>query len=85
MKITEITYEEDRLTFFSKQMKLAEKRYKQTVKKVKQSDSYLSETNLLASEAGQELCFYKDVVEMLAKDLSTRKQVKDLIYDSKGE
>lgn len=78
MKIELITYQEDRLNFFLKQRELAEKRYKRAVKKVKPDDSYLSESNFLASEAGRELSFYNDVVEMFARDLSEQKRVRDL-------
>lgn len=79
MTITQITYEEDRLLFFSEQKRLAEKRYKRLAKLVKPDDPYLSETRQLLSEAGRELSFYNDVVEMLLRELSERKQVRDLM------
>ena len=79
MKIERITYEEDRLMFFSEQKRLAEKRYRRLAKLVKPDDPYLSETRQLLSEAGQELSFYNDVVEMLLIKLSEQKQVRDLM------
>lgn len=79
MKIIQTAYAEDRLIFFEEQRKLAEKRYKRCAKLVKPSDGYLSETNFLASEAGRELSYYNDVVEMLEKDLSEYKRVRDLM------
>lgn len=79
MTITQITYEEDRLLFFSEQKRLAEKRYKRLAKLVKPDDPYLSETRQLLSETGRELSFYNDVVEMLLRELSERKQVRDLM------
>ena len=82
MRIERITYKEARFEFFVKQRELAEKRYKQAVKKTNPSDSYLSNEFYLASEAGQELSFYNDVVEMLGRDLSEEKKVRDLFERS---
>ena len=79
MKIELITYKEARLEFFVKQRELAEKRYKRAVKKTNPSDSYLSNEFHLASEAGQELSFYNDVVEMLGRKLSEYKRVRNLM------
>ena len=79
MILKTITYEEDRLSFFIEQRKIAEKKYKRVMKLLKPDDSYLSEINLLASETGQELSFYNDVVKMLANDLADKKRAKNLM------
>lgn len=79
MTIKTITYEEDRLSFFIEQRKLVEKRYKRLAKVVKPSDSYLSETRRLLSEAGQELSFYDDVIRMFGEKLLERRQAKELM------
>ena len=79
MKIELITYQEQRFEFFVKQRELAEKRYKRAIKKTNPSDSYLSDEFILASEAGQELSFYNDIVVMLGRELSEYKRVRDLM------
>ena len=79
MNFKTITYEEDRLSFFIDQRKIAEKKYKRVIKQLDPNDLYLSEMHLLASETGQELSFYNDVVEMLARDLAEKKRVRDLM------
>ena len=79
MNIKTITYEEDRLSFFIDQRNLAEKKHKRVLRQLKPDDSYISEINLLASETGQELSFYNDVVEMLARDLTEKIRVRNLM------
>lgn len=79
MNIKTITYEEDRLSFFIDQRKIAEKKHKRVLKQLNPDDLYLSEIRLLASETGQELSFYNDVVEMLARDLAEKRRVRDLM------
>ena len=79
MNFKTITYEEDRLSFFIDQRNIAEKKYKRVMKQLKPDDSYISEIRLLASETGQELSFYNDVVEMLARDLTEKIRVKNLM------
>lgn len=69
IKIT--TYEQDRLYFFVDQVNLAQKKYNRLFKTFKDAP-YLSEGSQFLSDAGRELQFYKDVVEML--DKGCRKQ-----------
>lgn len=79
MNFKVVTYEEDRLSFFIDQRKIAEKKHKRVLKQLKPDDSYISEISLLASETGQELSFYNDVVEMLARDLTEKIRVRKLM------
>lgn len=78
MAIELISYQQDRYEFFVKQRELAEKRYIRALKKVKPDDSYLSTTNILASETGRELSFYNDIVVMLGTELAEQKRVYNL-------
>ena len=70
-QIEVITYEQDRLYFFVDQVSLAQKKYDRLFKTFKDAP-YLSEGAQFLSDAGRELQFYKDVVEML--DKGCRKQ-----------
>jgi hypothetical protein len=93
IKIT--TYEEDRLYFFVDQVSLAQKKYNRLFKTFKDAP-YLSEGAQFLSDAGRELQFYKDVVEMLENGyrkqewisvedrLPTWKDGKVLIYTTHG-
>ena len=63
-RIEVITYEQERLNFFTKAMNLAQKRYNRLFKIFK-DDPYLSEGTTMVSDAGREMHFYHDVVEML--------------------
>lgn len=74
--IKSITYEEERLYFFVDQVSLAQKRYDRLYKTFKDAP-YLSEGTQFLSDAGRELQFYKDVVEML--DEGYRKQSENVI------
>lgn len=65
-QIEVITYEQDRLYFFVDQVSLAQKKYDRLFKTFKDAP-YLSEGAQFLSDAGRELQFYKDVVEMLDK------------------
>ena len=65
-QIEVITYEQDRLNFFVDQVSLAQKKYDRLFKTFKDAP-YLSEGAQFLSDAGRELQFYKDVVEMLDK------------------
>ena len=66
MEIKIITYEEDRLNYFTKLMKKAQKRYNRLFKKFKDAPVLSSEAEIL-SDAGRETHFFGDVVEMLEK------------------
>lgn len=68
MKITKITYEEDRLEFFIKERDRAEKNHKLALEQLKPSDNYLSDEHYIASGTGRVLSFYNDIVEMLMKE-----------------
>lgn len=72
-QIEVITYEQDRLHFFVDQVSLAQKKYDRLFKTFKDAP-YLSEGAQFLSDAGRELQFYKDVVEML--DKGYRKQIE---------
>ena len=65
-QIEVVTYEQDRLYFFVDQVSLAQKKYDRLFKTFKDAP-YLSEGAQFLSDAGRELQFYKDVVEMLDK------------------
>jgi hypothetical protein len=65
-KIEVITYEEDRLNYFTELMKKSQKRYKRLFKKFKNAP-YLSAESEMLSDAGREAQFHGDVVEMLEK------------------
>jgi rubrerythrin len=72
-KIEVITYEQDRLNYFTDLMEKAQKRYKQLFKKYKDAP-YVSEEAQMLSDAGRETHFLGDVVEMLEKGY--RKQIE---------
>ena len=65
-QIEVITYEQARLYFFVDQVSLAQKKYDRLFKTFKDAP-YLSEGAQFLSDAGRELQFYKDVVEILDK------------------
>lgn len=65
-QIEVITYEQDRLNYFTDLMKKAQERYKRLFKKHKDAP-YLSEEAQALSDAGRETHFLGDVVEMLEK------------------
>lgn len=81
-QIEVITYEEDRLNYFTELMKKAQKRYLRLFKKFKNAP-YLSEESQMLSDAGREAHFHGDVVEMLEK--SYRKQSEDIIPCKVGQ
>jgi hypothetical protein len=84
-QIEVITYEQDRLYFFVDQVSLAQKKYDRLFKTFKDAP-YLSEGAQFLSDAGRELQFYKDVVEMLdTKSELDKKQQKDLLLKIKAE
>lgn len=65
-QIEVITYEQDRLNYFTDLMKKAQERYKRLFKKHKDAP-YLSEEAQTLSDAGRETHFLGDVVGMLEK------------------
>ena len=65
-KIEVITYEQDRLNYFTDLMEKAQKSYDRLYKKYIDSP-YLFDGTTILSDAGRELSFYKDVVDMLKK------------------
>lgn len=94
-QIEVITYEEDRLNYFTELMKKAQKRYLRLFKKYKNAP-YLSEESQMLSDAGREAQFHGDVVEMLEKGyrkqsewISVEERLpehleKVLVYDERG-
>jgi hypothetical protein len=65
-QIEVITYEQERLNYFTNLMNKAQKRYKRLFKKFKDAP-YLSAESEMLSDAGRETQFHGDVVEMLEK------------------
>lgn len=61
-----IDYEQDRLMFFVNELSLAQRKYDRLFKTFKDAP-YMSEGAVFLSDAGREVQFYKDVVEMLDK------------------
>lgn len=66
MQIESITYERERLDFFTELMKLAQTRYNLLHRRFKDAP-YLSEEHQTLSDMGREIHFFGDVVEMLEK------------------
>lgn len=66
LEIEVITYERDRLDYFTELMEKAPKRYKRLFKKYKDAPMLSAETEVL-NEAGRVAHFHGDVVEMLEK------------------
>lgn len=64
VEIEVITYERDRLDYFTDLMGKAQKRYKSLFKKYKDAPMLSAETEML-NEAGRVAHFHGDVVEML--------------------
>jgi hypothetical protein len=96
IEIKSITYEEERLYFFVDQVSLAQKKYDRLYKTFKDAP-YLSEGARFLSDAGRELQFYKDIVEILDEGyrkqsewISVNERLPDttekiLVYCSNGE
>ena len=61
-----IDYEQDRLMFFVNELSLAKRKYDRLFKTFKDAP-YMSEGAVFLSDAGREVQFYKDVVEMFDK------------------
>lgn len=63
VKIEVITYDQERLNYFTDLMKKAQKKYDRLYKKFANSPYLWEETELL-NDAGRELQFYKDVIAL---------------------
>lgn len=73
VKIEVITYDQERLNYFTDLMKRAQKRYDRLYKKFANSPYLWEETELL-NDAGRELQFYKDVIALLEKSYRKRSE-----------
>jgi hypothetical protein len=73
MKIKVITYEQDRLEHFTNLKEKAQKTYNRLYKKFKDAP-YLSAEATTLSDAGREVQFLADVVEMLEKGHSKQSE-----------
>lgn len=85
-QIEVITYEQDRLNYFTDLMKKAQERYKRIFKKHKDAP-YLSEEAQALSDAGRETHFLGDVVGMLEKDYRKQSEwisVEDRMPEREG-
>ena len=65
MKIKVITYDEERLNYFTDLMKKAQNRYERLYKKYARSEHLWEKELTLLSDAGREVQFCEDVVSML--------------------
>lgn len=73
MRIKTVTYEEDRLCYFSEQRKIVLKRYNRLKRTKSLMISSSDELDDQLSDLGRELSFYNDVIEMLEKDIKSYK------------
>lgn len=73
MNIQAISYEEARLAYFTEKRNAAQKRLDRLARKVDENEPYLSECQERLNDAGQELSYYNDVVEMLKKEMEGKK------------
>lgn len=76
VKIKVITYEQDRLEYFTNLMKHTQKTYNRLYKKFKDAP-YLSAEAQVLSDAGRETQFLTDVVEMLENGYRKQSEVID--------
>ncbi len=67
--IKQITYDVERLDFFTRKMNKAQKRYNRLFKALPASEPYLSEKRQEVDDAARISHFYHDVVEMLEQKL----------------
>lgn len=87
IEIKVITYEEDRLNYFTSLMEWVQKRYDRFFKKFRNAH-ILSEEARALEDVGRELQFYQDVVEMLRKGYGTQSgwiSVKDELPAKSGQ
>ena len=71
-QLNEITYEVERLEFFTKRMNKAQERYNRLFKQLDGTEPYLSLKRQEVDDAARISHFYHDVVEMLEKELKER-------------
>ena len=65
MPIKVITYEESRLEFFKKELKMAQNKCERIRRTLNRNESPLSEKSLMLDDAGAEVSYYRDIVKML--------------------
>jgi hypothetical protein len=65
MPIKVITYEESRLEFFKKELKMAQNKCERIKRTLNRNESPLSEKSLMLDDAGAEVSYYRDIVKML--------------------
>lgn len=65
MLIKVITYEESRLEFFKKELKMAQNKCERIKRTLNRNESPLSEKSLMLDDAGAEVSYYRDIVKML--------------------
>lgn len=78
MQIKAISYEEARLAFFKGKRDTAQKRLDKLARTVDENEPYLSELRERLDDAGSELSYYNDVIEMLGKAFEVEKLQKQL-------
>lgn len=71
-QLNEITYEVERLEFFTKRMNKAQERYNRLFKQLDGTEPYLSIKRQEVDDAARISHFYHDVVEMLENELKER-------------
>lgn len=65
MPIKVITYEESRLEFFKKELRMAQNKCERIKRTLNRNESPLSEKLLMLDDAGAEVSYYRDIVKML--------------------
>lgn len=73
MKIKTVTYEEDRLCYFSEQRKIILKRYNRLRRTKSLMIPGSEKLDNQLSDLGREISFYDDIIEMLGKDIKPSK------------
>lgn len=69
MPIKVITYEESRLEFFKKELKMAQNKLERIRRTCNRNESPLSEKSLMLDDAGAEVSYYRDIVKMLEENV----------------
>lgn len=65
MPIKVITYEESRLEFFKRELRMAQNKCERIKRTRNRNESPLSEKSLMLDDAGAEVSYYRDIVKML--------------------
>jgi hypothetical protein len=65
MELKVITYEESRLEFFKRELRMAQNKCERIKRTLNRNESPLSEKSLMLDDAGAEVSYYRDVVKML--------------------